>query len=222
MSKSKYPRCEVANLKPTTARTTYGYYPDARSTSDMLFASEVEMMLERRERDKQPPDTFERCEHGVVLAGYCEKCGDASLPKPKPQATDDYPLQKSKAVMEDTFAMIKKNEKQARPFFSAEDFHARYPHLLTVVQAAAVANAKLEREGVRVYGCIPPGETEFAWAATKVSKDTHSALLIGITPLVRENQERALLRELVDCVERGFGGSELAIVERARKLLERE
>ena len=65
---------------------------------------------------------------------------------------------------------------------------------------------------------IPGTERDGAY----FKRDTHSARLIGITPLVKESEERQLLREIVALGELMLFGEPHPLIQRARRLLERE
>lgn len=75
-------------------------------------------------------------------------------------------------------------------FFKPEDFDSIncFDHLF--VQAAELANAKIAKEGVPVYGS-PTGRSHTyvagqIWSChdDKTNRDTHKALLINIEPIV--------------------------------------
>jgi hypothetical protein len=74
-------------------------------------------------------------------------------------------------------------------------------------------------KGVRVYGKTGAGANshrdKWYWCKSPINEDTHTALLIGITPIVRDTCE-SLLKELLDCVS--CSDRVRDIQERAKKL----
>lgn len=107
-------------------------------------------------------------------------------------------------------------------FFKPEDFRELYEP--EPYSAAETANRILAERGVRVYG---PSSTSGPanWNEQPGKSDTHTALLIAVEPIVRESEERQLLRELSNIVRRCNNSEWMIpatledIVERARKLL---
>lgn len=70
-------------------------------------------------------------------------------------------------------------------FFEPKDFAHFSTEILTASDAAELANAKLEKEGMRVYSTntIPCDEDWYPWCENKTKEDTHQALLICIEPI---------------------------------------
>lgn len=99
-------------------------------------------------------------------------------------------------------------------------------HYFHYVRAADLE--KLLAGAVRVYGCErKPGEMNREWIAPLTERNepigaTHTALLIGVEPIVRESEERQLLRALTtaDMTTREGYDKYHAAYDRARKLLE--
>lgn len=68
-------------------------------------------------------------------------------------------------------------------FFKPEDFLDLDSKAHWLSDISDIANAKLEREGVRVYG----DDTQlYSWTSQKLPKDTHQALLVGIEELPKK------------------------------------
>lgn len=77
-------------------------------------------------------------------------------------------------------------------FFTAEDFekqklwdammqtHPTNPYGVILSVIADIANAKLERNGIRLFGTASDGGISFDWTVGVNKEDTHTALLVQI------------------------------------------
>jgi hypothetical protein len=80
-----------------------------------------------------------------------------------------------------------------KPFFEAKDFEkcilvSDFSHN-PYKKFAIMCNERLEREGVRVFGVVPPGEEKLFWFQNNSEPDTHTAILINIQPIEKKECE---------------------------------
>jgi hypothetical protein len=119
-------------------------------------------------------------------------------------------------------------------FFKPEDFNFQgYPAQMSINGcAAAIANRILQERGVRVYGSGGYPDN-LDWSITQhrgtlfaqKNKDTHTALLIDIKPIEKEDTAEGLLKDIFDRFSRVIDIEECADrdwYKRAKAYLEKQ
>lgn len=109
--------------------------------------------------------------------------------------------------------------------FRAEDFkniHHAHPKEWSSV-AAQIANALLLERSTMVYR--PIDLSGIGWTPEQTDQDTHSALLLAVTPIAKPDSAEFILRDLVKAYEiahdvPGSGLGYREFYERARRLMD--
>lgn len=116
-------------------------------------------------------------------------------------------------------------------FFKESDFEETQFAYVNLKLVADIANRIIKERGVRVWGeesALKRDRTSADMGTTWMTKRdyfegeenwTHTALLIDIRPIVRESEERQLLREMLELEQSVTWRMPAQMIDRARKLL---
>lgn len=118
----------------------------------------------------------------------------------------------------DKRSQVEQSPNVSAEVFTADDFCAHPEMMASARMTADTANRILAERGVRVYG--DDSSDGLPWRKKALERHTHTALLVGVTPIAKDTAE-SLLREVLAAwpLNPHAKSPYWELLERARKVL---